>query len=247
MLTAFFLNTLLISVRLLPLVVVSPIVFFSRLPLTVRLLLALVLAAVMASAISSPQVPVLALEALFGEFLLGVVMAFGFHAAHAGLDMAGKLIDTQIGLNAAGVFDPGTANVTGLLAELLALGFALLFVTLDIHHALLRVFAGLLGVIPPGSVSAAALNLPLVEVLSKQFLLAFMLVIPVILGLWLTDAAFALLSRSMPQANVYFLALPVKLSVGVLLLLLTLPLIVQRIPLLFDSALRFSAAPAGAP
>ena len=83
------------------------------------------MAAVMASAISPEQAPVLSLTALGGEFLLGVVMAFGFHAAHAGLDMAGKLIDTQIGLNAAGVFDPGTSTVTGLIAELLALGFAL--------------------------------------------------------------------------------------------------------------------------
>lgn len=247
MLTVFFLNTLLVSVRLLPLVVASPIVFFSRIPLTVRLLLVLVLAAVMASGISTTQDPVLSLPALFGEFLLGVVMAFGFHAAHAGLDMAGKLIDTQIGLNAAGVFDPGTSNVTGLIAELLALAFALLFVALDMHHALLRVFTELLAVIPPGSVSAAALNVGLVEILAKQFLLAFMLVVPVILGLWLADVAFALLSRSMPQANVYFLALPVKLGLGVFLLLLTLPLIVQRIPLLFENALRFSAAPAGAP
>jgi flagellar biosynthesis protein FliR len=242
-LTAFFLSTLLISVRLLPLVVAVPIVFFSRIPLSVRLLLALILAAVMASAIAPLQAPALTLTALGGEFLLGVVMAFGFHAAHAGLDMVGKLIDTQIGLNAAGVFDPSTATVTGLLAELLSLGFAMLFVVLDMHHALLRVFSELLMVIPPGSVSAAALNMSLVEILSKQFLLAFMLVIPVVLGLWLTDVAFALLSRSMPQANVYFLALPVKLAVGVFLLLLTLPSLVQRLPLLFDNALQFSAAP----
>ncbi|MFX6645111.1 flagellar biosynthetic protein FliR, partial [Acinetobacter baumannii] len=73
-----------------------------------------------------------------GELLLGVVMAFGFHAAHAGVDMAGKLVDTQMGLNASGVFDPTTSNMTSIVAEFLTLAFLLLFIVLDVHHDLLR-------------------------------------------------------------------------------------------------------------
>ncbi|MHA6194759.1 flagellar biosynthetic protein FliR [Pseudomonas wadenswilerensis] len=237
--TLFFLNTLLLAVRLLPLVVASPILFFSRIPLTVRLLLALALAAVIASALPLSTPPALTVVTLAGELLLGAMMAFAFHAAHAGLDMAGKLVDTQVGLNAAGVFDPGTANITGLVAELLTLTLAILFVTLDLHHELLRVFASLATFVPPGSVSVLLFNVSLASILTQQFLLAFLLAAPIIVGLWLTDAAFAFLSRSMPQANVYFLALPVKLAVGMLLVLLALPAIVQRLPLLVDAALSF--------
>ncbi len=245
MTTAFFLNALLLSVRLLPLVVASPIVFFNRVPSSVRLLLVLVIAAVIASALPAADAPTLSLLVLGGEFLLGVVMAFGFHAAHAGLDLAGKLVDTQIGLNAAGVFDPGTANVTGMVAELLTLTLAVLLVTLDLHHDLLRAFSALLVLIPPGAVSLTLLDVSLVSIMTQQFLFAFLLMAPVIIGLWLSDVAFALLSRSMPQANVYFLALPVKLGLGILLLLLSLPLIVQRIPMLIDKALRFALSPGG--
>jgi len=244
-LSVFLLNTFLVSIRLLPLMVVSPIVFFSRIPLTIRLVLSLALASVFASALPSLQTPALSLPVLLGELMLGVVMAFGFHAAHAGLDMAGRLVDTQIGLNASGVFDPTTANVTSIIADFIGLAFALLFVVLDMHHELLRVISGMLLVIPPGSVSGVSLSGSLASVLTQQFLLAFMMLMPVILGLWLTDMAFALLSRSMPQANIYFLALPIKLGLGVFLLLLTLPMLVQRMPLLFEGALRSAAAPAG--
>lgn len=233
--------------RLAPLFVVAPIVFFSRLPMTVRVLLALVLAAVFASAPDLSDTPLLSLSSVLGELMLGALMAFGFHAAHAGLDMAGKLIDTQIGLNAAGVFDPGTANMTGLVAELLVWTLGLLFVTLNLHHDVLRVFSLVLSAIAPGSVSLLDFSGPVMAVLTQQFLLAFMIVVPVILGLWLIDAAFALLSRSMPQANVYFLSLPIKLGVGVFILVLTLPIIVQRVPLLIENALRFALSPAGAP
>lgn len=245
MLSAFLLNTFLVSIRLLPLMVVSPIVFFSRIPLTIRLVLSLALASVFASALPNVQAPSLTLPLLLGELLLGVVMAFGFHAAHAGLDMAGRLVDTQIGLNASGVFDPTTSNVTSIIADFIGLAFALLFVVLNMHHELLRVMSGVLVVIPPGSVSELSLSGALASVLTQQFLMAFMMMMPVILGLWLTDMAFALLSRAMPQANIYFLALPIKLGLGVFLLLLTLPMLVQRMPLLFEGALRSAAAPAG--
>lgn len=215
--------------------------------MTVRVLLALVLAAVLASTPNLTEAPLLTMSSVLGELLLGGLMALGFHAAHAGLDMAGKLIDTQIGLNAAGVFDPGTSNMTGLVAELLVWTLGILFVTLNLHHDLLRVFSLMLAAIPPGSVSL--LNFPdsVMTILTQQFLLAFMIVVPVILGLWLIDAAFALLSRSMPQANVYFLWLPIKLGVGFFILVLTLPIIVQRVPLLIDNALRFALSPAGTP
>lgn len=245
MLSVFLLNTFLLSIRLLPLLVVSPIVFFSRIPLTIRLVLSLALAAVLASALPNLLAPPLTLPVLLGELLLGAVMAFGFHAAHAGLDMAGRLVDTQIGLNASGVFDPTTSNVTSIIADFIGLAFALLFVVLNMHHELLRVMSGVLIVIPPGSVSTLSLSGSLASVLTQQFLLAFMMMMPVILGLWLTDMAFALLSRSMPQANIYFLALPIKLGLGIFLLLLTLPMLVQRIPLLFEGALRSAATPAG--
>lgn len=241
--TVFFLNAFLISVRLLPLVVASPILFFTRIPLTVRVLLSLALAAVIASALPAGKAPPVNLLVVAGELLLGAVMAFAFHAAHAALDMAGKLIDTQVGLNAAGVFDPGTSNMTGMVAELLTLTLAVLFVSLDLHHDLLRVFSALVNAVPPGTVSLALLDVSLASILTRQFLLAFLLVSPVIAGLWLIDAAFAFLSRSMPQANVYFLALPVKLGMGVLLLLLALPVIVQRLPLLLEQALRFAFVP----
>lgn len=241
MLTAFYLNSLLISVRLLPIFVVAPILLLSRLPVKVRLLLVLALAATAASALSSAVVPPLTPSTLGGEFLLGVAMAFGFHAAQAGIDMVGRLIDTQIGLNAAGVFDPATENTTSLVAQLLVLSFSVLFITLNFHHELLRAFARLLELVPPGAVSRLPDAVSLAELLTQQGLLALFIMTPLALGLWLTDVAFALMSRSMPQANIYFVALPVKLGVGFTMLFLSLPLVVQKVPVMFERVLHLDA------
>lgn len=74
--------------------------------------------------------------------------------------------------------------------------------------------------------------------MGEQFIFAFIILLPVILGVWLVDIAFAIMSRSMPQANIYFLALPVKFIAGLVLLMLAMPMIVQNIPRLFDEPLK---------
>lgn len=242
MITALLSHVLLLTTRLLPVMVVAPVLPFARIPRLVRITLTVLLAVLMVK----PTSPVsITPGLLLGEFGLGLLMAFGFHVVHAGLDMAGRLVDSQVGINAAGVLDPSSENVTGLVAELLVLVLCLVFVALDIHLALLQAISQLVLIVPLGQVSPDLFSLSVITQLGEQLLLAFMTLSPVILGLWLTDVAFAFVARSLPQANVYFLALPIKLCVGTFLLLATLPLLMQRIPVLLENALRFTALRGG--
>ncbi len=237
MFSTFLVPALLISVRLLPLLVVMPVAIFARVPLFVRGILALVFGAVLAAGLPPATEVSLTLSSVLSEFLTGMMMAFGIHVAVAALDMVGRLIDMQMGLNASGVFDPATANVVGVLTEFLSLGFLLLFIALDLHHVLLLAVSQMLALVPPGQTPQGLLSTEFLGQLGRQFLGAFVLASPVILGLWLVDVAFAFLSRSMPQANIYFLALPVKLGIGLLLLVLSLPLLLQGMSTMFLRAL----------
>lgn len=235
-LTAFAVQALLVSVRLLPLLVVMPVAVFARIPVHVRGILALVFGMVLAAGLPPDAEAALTPVTLASEFLTGMVMAFGIHLAVAAVDFVGRLIDLQIGLNASGVFDPATSNVVGIVSEFLSLGFLMLFMALDLHHVLLRAVSQMLLLVPPGQSSLQLVSPEMASLLTRQFLAAFLLASPVILGLLLTDVAFAFLSRSMPQANVYFLALPVKIGVGLLLLLLALPTLLQGMSTLFARA-----------
>lgn len=242
MLTHFIANTGVVSVRLLAIFGVAPIMPFARIPWLIRITLILALAAIMASALPASASPASLMTApvLLAEFTLGMVIAFGFHAAQAGVDMAGRLMDSQIGINAAGVLDPATEVMTSLFANLLVLIMCLVLIGLNAHHALLLAFSQVLVLVPPGQISFALITPALVTLLSVQILLAIMSLLPVLLALWLSDVAFAFMARSMPQANIYFLALPLKLCVGVLMFIATLPLLLQRLPMLFEQGLHFS-------
>ncbi|WHA53218.1 hypothetical protein OH685_08220 [Acinetobacter pittii] len=182
---------------------------------------------------------VITISLIISEFLLGIVLAFGFHTAFASLDLVGKLLDLQIGINTAGVFDPSSSHLNGVISDLLIAIAGVLFFILNLHYTLLNGLVALFRVVPLGSFNFQLLNIKkLVSLMGEQFIFAFIILLPVILGVWLVDIAFAIMSRSMPQANIYFLALPVKFIAGLVLLMLAMPMIVQNIPRLFDEPLK---------
>jgi flagellar biosynthetic protein FliR len=233
-----FSSILLLSVRLLPVFVVMPISVFSRIPLFFRLILTLAICIVMAGLVPTGKVQ-LSVSLLVSEFLLGSIIAFGFHTAFASLDLIGKLLDLQIGINTAGVFDPSTSQLNGVISDFLIAIAGVLFFMLNLHYTLLKGLFALFQAVPLGSFDFNLLNVKsLLGMMSYQFMFAFIMLLPVILGVWLVDVAFAVMSRSMPQANIYFLALPIKFAAGIALLFFTLPMIVQNIPRLFEQPLK---------
>ncbi|MGQ1620987.1 flagellar biosynthetic protein FliR [Acinetobacter baumannii] len=226
------------SLRLLPIFVVMPLTIFTRAPIFFRLIIVLAIAVILSGLVPIEH-RVITIPLIISEFLLGIVLAFGFHTAFASLDLVGKLLDLQIGINTAGVFDPSSSHLNGVISDLLIAIAGVLFFILNLHYTLLNGLVALFRVIPLGSFNFQLLNIKkLVSLMGEQFIFAFIILLPVILGVWLVDIAFAIMSRSMPQANIYFLALPVKFIAGLVLLMLAMPMIVQNIPRLFDEPLK---------
>ncbi|MFX5298034.1 flagellar biosynthetic protein FliR [Acinetobacter baumannii] len=233
-----FTTVLLLSLRLLPIFVVMPLTIFTRAPIFFRLIIVLAISVILSGLVPIEH-RVITIPLIISEFLLGIVLAFGFHTAFASLDLVGKLLDLQIGINTAGVFDPSSSHLNGVISDLLIAIAEVLFFILNLHYTLLNGLVALFRVIPLGSFNFQLLNIKkLVSLMGEQFIFAFIILLPVILGVWLVDIAFAIMSRSMPQANIYFLALPVKFIAGLVLLMLAMPMIVQNIPRLFDEPLK---------
>ncbi|WP_252152541.1 flagellar biosynthetic protein FliR [Acinetobacter pittii] len=226
------------SLRLLPIFVVMPLTIFTRAPIFFRLIIVLAISVILSGLVPIEH-SVITISLIISEFLLGIVLAFGFHTAFASLDLVGKLLDLQIGINTAGVFDPSSSHLNGVISDLLIAIAGVLFFILNLHYTLLNGLVALFRVVPLGSFNFQLLNIKkLVSLMGEQFIFAFIILLPVILGVWLVDIAFAIMSRSMPQANIYFLALPVKFIAGLVLLMLAMPMIVQNIPRLFDEPLK---------
>jgi flagellar biosynthetic protein FliR len=149
---------------------------------------------------------------------LGALLAFGVHAAFAAFGLAGQILDLQIGFGAGQVFDPVTRRDTPIIGAIMSSFAAVAFFAVDGHHAFLRGIAFSAQQMPPGAIDLRVAPAAVVRQFGAMFSLAVAMAAPVMFTLLLIEAALAVLSRVLPQMNVYFVGLPLKLLVGLLTL-----------------------------
>jgi flagellar biosynthetic protein FliR len=173
---------------------------------------------------SSGQPAALATAAL-NELVWGTLLAFTVLAGFAAFQLAGRILDIQLGFGVVGLIDPGTRTQAPLIGTLLNMTAVLTFFLVGGHQLLLRGLAFSLQSIPPGTALGA---LPLGVVVGQfgaMFLSAALLAAPVMTVVLLADVAMAIMARTMPQMNVFIIGLPLKILVGLVVLAVSLGLL----------------------
>jgi flagellar biosynthetic protein FliR len=209
----------LLWVRLGALFFMTPILSGFNGPPVLLAILSLTLAGLLSSTLPPTQP---ALAPGLGQFVvaatleagLGALMAFGVHAAFAAFGMAGQILDLQIGFGAGAVFDPVTRRDTPVIGAIMTTFAAVVFFAVDGHHAFMRGIAFSVSQMPPGAVGAHFAPAAVVRQFGAMFSLAIAMASPVMFTLLLVEAGLAVVSRMLPQMNVYFVGLPLKLLVG---------------------------------
>jgi flagellar biosynthetic protein FliR len=222
---AWVATTLLLSVRIAALLLLTPLLYAGSVPLLVRVLMAVGLAAVMAlpfaggtSAVVPQDIGAL-VHALLREAAVGATLGLGILMAFAGFALAGRLVDVQVGFGIAQVFDPLTRGRVPVLSSAFGLLAAVFFFLVNGHHAVLRGVAFSVERFPPGREwSLAAAAEPLARGAAALFSLGFALAAPIVLSLLLVDFALGAISRNLPQMNMLVMGVPVKIVAGLLAL-----------------------------
>lgn len=237
-------HVLLVAVRLGALFVMAPVFGGIAMPTQARMVLILSLSAMLASglvpsvAAASPADASLVLMAL-REAAVGAAMAFGLFTAFAAFQFAGKLLDVQIGFGLGAVFDPATRAQSSLLGGAFNTLALVLFFLANGHHMMLRAVAYSLQKVPPGQWPAGWGPQIFLDQFGVMFVLGLTLVAPVMLALLLVDFGLGVVSRTMPQLNVFTVGIPAKIVVGMLVLLATLAPMAAVIERMFNTLFRF--------
>lgn len=159
-----------------------------------------------------------------GEILIGVVIGFSVKLIFAGIQLAGQLAGYQMGLAIANVMDPQDNQQIPLLAQFNNLVALLLFITINAHHWFIRALTESYRLIPPMNMHLGSSVMELiVQLAGNMFIIAIQVGAPVIAALLLTSVAFGLVARTVPQMNVFIVAIPLKIGVGLLFLGFSLP------------------------
>jgi flagellar biosynthesis protein FliR len=210
----------LLSLRVATTFLMTPVLYAMPMPTVVRMLLVLSLSLTIALGIAAPvnmaRVDTGALwSAAFAEVALGATLALGILLAFAAFDVAGRLLDIQIGFGIAQVFDPVSQRQIPVLTSMFSNLAVLLFFLVNGHHALLRGIAYSTERFPVGGAwSLSPAVAPVLKQVGGLFSLGFALAAPVVFCILLVELTLGVIARNLPQMNMFVLGIPVKIVVG---------------------------------
>ncbi len=173
---------------------------------------------------ASPMALTLAVgqEVLFGA-LIGLVSRWAFDAAQ----IAGQLAGTAMGLSMSSVVDPQTEAQTLALAEIKHIMALLLFLAMDGHVLLLNVIKSSFQAVPPGGINWYAKQTQVIgyltEMSAEVLLAAVKIAAPVICASLIVNVTFGIVSRAVPQMNIFAVSFGASITVGLFISAISLP------------------------
>ncbi len=160
------------------------------------------------------------------EVLVGLAYAFTLGALFAAVTAAGALLDTLIGFSYGALVDPITGNSASVLSNMYTLVGALVFIAIGGDTWVIKGLGQSYDLVPLLDAPALGSLVGGAQVAFASVLgTALQICAPVLLALVLTDAAFGVVSRVVPQLNVFAVGFPAKVAVGLLLIGVTLPFV----------------------
>jgi flagellar biosynthetic protein FliR len=220
---------MLVFARIGTMVMLLPGIGEMSVPRRVRLTLALVLTAVLLPLHRGAYqidlttfAPVLTM--LAQEVFIGVVLGITARLMISALQVAGFVIAQQLGLGFVTAVDPGNPGQQSVLIAnfLTVLGVTLIFAT-DLHHLVIAALNDSYRLFRPGEIpllgDVAALT---TQTITLAFKIGIQLSAPFLVFGLLFNLGLGVLSRLMPQMQVFFVGLPLSILLGLLILLLVL-------------------------
>ncbi len=215
--SAFFLVVPVFSWQIIP----------ARVKVAVVLLMAVFFSTITASPVDTRAVSVLeavlliANETIYG-LALGLVVAIVFSA----VKFSGRIVERQMGLAMAQVLDPLTGERSQPLGNLLEMIFILLFLSANGHHLFLLIISRSYEAFPVGSIpTIPVLADGIVKAGSTMLMAGLRLAAPMLAAFLLLMVVLAVLARIVPEMNILFISLPLRVGLGLLMVAMFLPFI----------------------
>ena len=229
-----FYNWMLVFVRVSAFLLALPFFSAVNFPAMLRVGLAAVAAILLA-----PQLPPLSLGHLdifswFGLFIreisIGLLLGFVGRTIFYAADIAGIIVSNELGLNMGQMLDPATRQSESLPGTVLFLLATVTMLTLDLHHGMLLGFARTFEVLPVGGGQLSiSLFEAVVERSSTIFVIALQISAPVIAVSFVVTLFFAVMSRAVPQMNVFGESFGFRIAGGLIVFGFTLQISAQYV------------------
>jgi flagellar biosynthesis protein FliR len=227
-------NWLMVFLRVSAFLLVLPFFSMTNFPPTMRIALSALMALLLAPMLPAFTMNDLPFFSLFGamvqEVCVGVLLGFFSRMVFFAVDLAGNVIASELGLNMGAIMDPMTGMSSQVPGTILYFLAAVVMLTMDLHHWVLVGFERTYLVLPIGG---AHLNAELFRILLAQisniFVVALEIAAPVLAVSFVVTVVFGVMSRAVPQMNVFVLSFSFRIVGGLIVFGFALQLAAQHV------------------
>lgn len=221
--TSEFMLFSLIAMRMAGFIFLNPLLGRRNIPALAKTGMALALAVVIFPVsvgvkidVSSPLVyGVLLLK----EFVLGYLLGFVMQLFEMVVTYAGAVMDFQMGLSMATVYDVQNGVQIALTGSLMQIFYILLFFAVDGHLALMKIIVTSGQVVPYGGLwLSASAGQAVLKIFIECIVLAVKLAFPIIAFEFLMEIGVGILMKIIPQINLFILSIQLKVLIGIVML-----------------------------
>jgi flagellar biosynthesis protein FliR len=231
----------LVLIRITTMIMLMPVFGYTQVPGRVKITLGLVLTLLL--------IPVLEIDPssyanlsffswaglVFEQVAIGVFFGFIANFIFMAIQLSGQIIGMQMGFGIVNVLDPESGLQVSTIGQMKNMFFLIVFLGINGHHYLIRVMVESFSQVPPGTLHIdPQLFGELVRMSGQVFSWALRIGIPVMASLFLTEVAMGIVARTVPQMNIFIVGFPVKIGMGLMLLMISTPVMV----ILFQQLLR---------
>lgn len=184
---------------------------------------------------SMPELTIILLK----EFLIGYLIGFISNVVFIGVEIAADLISMQMGLTAAQAMNPMTGDTSPILSQGYTILASMLFIGLNGYQWIFSALFKSFEFMPPGYsiFVSGSLTRNVISLTSQMFEIGLSIALPIFGVLVITDVLLGFVSKMMPKMNIFMVALPVKIYLGLLLFIMLISPMCSQIQILIEKYL----------
>lgn len=176
-----------------------------------------------------------------GEVVIGLAVGFAIQIGYAAAFVAGETISNAMGLGFASMSDPQTGQSTPVIGQFLSIIATLIFLAMDGHLILASIIVRSYEFVPPGSgLLSADAALRLSHFGGSLFVAGLAIAFPVGSALLLVQIIMGMLARSAPSMNLFAVGLPATLTLGLVMMAMASPLMIDGVGQALIQSLEYS-------
>ena len=157
------------------------------------------------------------------EVIVGILLGLVTSLCVQIIMFAGKIIDMDIGISMAQLYDPTTRMQVGIMGNFYYYMMMLLLIISGMHQYLVAAIVETYKVIPIGGVKfSASIYTTLIGFMSDYFIIGFRIALPVFAAILVLNCVLAILARVSPQMNMFVVGMQLKIFVGIFVIFFTI-------------------------